>query len=77
VDHCTTHGLVTQPRVTETRKETLMERKPALNIVPGTIDPAAVRKWAAENGWKVGDRGRFSQALIDAYVAVNGAPSGD
>lgn len=54
-----------------------MDRKPALNIVPQTINAADVRKWATANGWKVGDRGRFSQALIDAYIAVNGAPSGD
>lgn len=42
----------------------------ATNIVPNGIDPKAVRKWAAENGWTVKQRGRFSHALIAAYVAA-------
>lgn len=45
-------------------------RKPAENIVPSWIDPKAVRVWAQANGHKVGDRGRFSQAVINAYIAA-------
>ena len=40
------------------------------NIVPKDIDPKAVRVWAQANGFKVGNRGRFSHEVIAAYVAA-------
>ena len=32
-----------------------------------TADLAAVRAWARENGYEVSDRGRVSNAILDAY----------
>ena len=46
------------------------ERKTATNIVPDYLDPKAVRVWALSNGYKVGDRGRFSHEVIQAYIAA-------
>lgn len=34
-------------------------------------DNAAVREWAAANGYEVGDRGRIPQKVIDAYTAAH------
>lgn len=34
-------------------------------------DLAAIRGWAKDNGHKVSDRGRISQAVLDAYDAAN------
>ena len=33
-------------------------------------DPAAVRAWAASNGYQVSSRGRVSRELVDAYQAA-------
>ncbi len=33
-------------------------------------DPAAVRAWAASNGYQVSSRGRVSRDLVDAYQAA-------
>ncbi|MGP4978490.1 histone-like nucleoid-structuring protein Lsr2 [Brachybacterium tyrofermentans] len=32
-------------------------------------ETAAIRHWAQENGYEIGDRGRISQAIRDAYAA--------
>ena len=34
--------------------------------------PADVRKWATDNGYTVGKRGKFSTDLISAYNKANG-----
>lgn len=35
-----------------------------------------IRTWARENGLTVGERGRFSKEVLDAYAAANpGAPT--
>ena len=34
-----------------------------------TVDLAAVRAWAKENGHQVSDRGRLPKAVLDAYSA--------
>lgn len=46
------------------------DRKKPGNIVPSYLDPKAVRVWALSNGYKVGDRGRFSHEVIQAYIAA-------
>lgn len=38
---------------------------------PGN-DRAAIRAWAAQNGFKVAERGRISHAVIDAYHKAAG-----
>jgi hypothetical protein len=35
-----------------------------------SADTPAIREWARENGYEVSDRGRISQALREAYLAV-------
>ena len=37
-----------------------------------TASPADVRVWAADNGFTVGKRGKFSRDLISAYNKANG-----
>lgn len=34
-------------------------------------DPKAVREWARAEGLKVGDRGRISTEVVDAYRAAH------
>lgn len=34
-------------------------------------DLTAIRVWARENGWSIGDRGRVSQEIRDAYAAAH------
>lgn len=46
------------------------EKKKPGNVVPSWIDPKAVRVWAQANGYKVGDRGRFSHEIINAYISA-------
>lgn len=36
-----------------------------------SIDLAAVRSWARENGVEVSERGRIAQSVIDAYQEAN------
>ena len=36
----------------------------------GTVDLAAVRAWAAENGVAVSDRGRISASVLEQYQAA-------
>jgi len=38
----------------------------------GQEDVAPLREWAKANGYKVGDRGRISAEVRDAYHAANG-----
>lgn len=33
---------------------------------------AIIRKWAQENGWTIGDKGRVKQEIKDAYYASTG-----
>lgn len=35
-------------------------------------DLSAIRSWAAENGYKVSDRGRIPNAVIEAFEAAKG-----
>lgn len=44
-------------------------RKPG-SVVPTGLDSRDVRAYGVANGWKLGNRGRLPQALIDQYVAV-------
>jgi len=37
-----------------------------------SVDLAAVRTWARENGIEVSERGRIAQSVIDAYHESNG-----
>jgi hypothetical protein len=36
-----------------------------------SVDLAAVRAWARQNGHEVSDRGRLSKAVLDAYKAAS------
>jgi nucleoid-associated protein Lsr2 len=38
-----------------------------------TVDTAAVRAWARENGYDIKDRGRVSAELVAKYQAATGA----
>lgn len=44
----------------------------AATSVKVSASPADVRAWAADNGFTVGSRGRFSGDLIRAYNKANG-----
>ena len=37
----------------------------------GSVDPAAVRAWAAENGLEVSERGRIGKEVMGKYLAAN------
>jgi len=37
-----------------------------------SVDLAAVRSWARENGMEVSERGRIAQSVIDAYTEAAG-----
>jgi hypothetical protein len=43
-----------------------------LRHVATEVDPAAVRAWAASNGYEVSPRGRISKAVQDAFKAAMG-----
>jgi hypothetical protein len=43
-----------------------------LRHVATEVDPAAVRAWAASNGYEVSPRGRISRAVQDAFRAAMG-----
>lgn len=43
-----------------------------LRHVATEADPAAVRAWAASNGYEVSPRGRISRAVQDAFKAAMG-----
>jgi nucleoid-associated protein Lsr2 len=43
-----------------------------LRHVATDVDPAAVRAWAASNGYEVSPRGRISRAVQDAFKAAMG-----
>lgn len=43
--------------------------RPTGSVVPEGIASAAVRAYGLAHGWKLGNRGRLPQALIDEYVA--------
>lgn len=34
-------------------------------------DQARMRRWARDNGWRIGDRGRLPSAVLDAYSAAH------
>lgn len=36
-----------------------------------TVDLAAIRTWAADNGHQVSDRGRIAAAVVEAYNAAH------
>jgi hypothetical protein len=38
----------------------------------GTSDTSAVREWAQNNGYSVGDRGRIPAEIREAYTAAQG-----
>lgn len=38
-----------------------------------STESKAVREWARAHGFTVGDRGRFSRQVLDAYAAAHGA----
>ena len=43
-----------------------------LRHVATEVDPAAVRAWAASNGYEVSPRGRISRAVQEAFKAAMG-----
>lgn len=52
-------------RTTSKRKS--RGKKHKLEVVTDTIDPAAIRAWAQQNGYEVSERGRIPRAIVDAY----------
>lgn len=42
--------------------------RPIGSVVPDGITSSDVRAWGRANGWRLGNRGRLPQALIDQYV---------
>lgn len=46
------------------------KKAPARRAVAAAVDPAAVRRWAQENGVAVSARGRISQDVIGQYQAA-------
>jgi hypothetical protein len=47
-------------------------RRGPLRQVATDVDPAAVRAWAASNGYEVSPRGRISRAVQEAFKAAMG-----
>jgi hypothetical protein len=47
-------------------------RRGGLRQVATDVDPAAVRAWAASNGYEVSPRGRISRAIQEAFRAAMG-----
>jgi hypothetical protein len=41
----------------------------------GNATNAAIRKWAAEHGMAVSERGRISKTVLDAYLLEHGSPA--
>lgn len=58
---------VTSARVATTR-DPRVPRAPRAAL-QGVL-PSEVRRWARENGFEIGDRGRLPQDVLDAYVAA-------
>lgn len=52
-----------------------VSKRKATRVTPGVgssgLDNAAVRAWAAENGYKVSPRGRIPRNVIEAYKEAN------
>jgi len=48
-------------------------RRSAAKPVPAasSLDPAAVRSWARDNGYAVNDRGRVAADIVEAYRAAH------
>lgn len=44
---------------------------PASGSANSSVDPAAVRAWAREQGMKISDRGRVRGEIIEAYLAAH------
>jgi len=47
-------------------------RRGGLRHVATEVDPAAVRAWAASNGYEVSPRGRISRAVQEAFKVAMG-----
>jgi DNA polymerase-3 subunit epsilon len=60
---------------------TILSAGPGPDAEPAVArgNPAEIRRWARENGWVVGDRGRLPAPLLDAYAAAhrNDLPEAD
>lgn len=53
------------------RKVRAPRAKSASRRASDTHDLAAVREWAARNGFEVAERGRIARDVLDAYDAAN------
>lgn len=51
-------------------EEAIKSLKPG-NNTRARKERARIREWARENGYDIGDRGRISQTVYDAYYAAN------
>ncbi|MCW2826674.1 MAG: hypothetical protein JWQ67_290 [Marmoricola sp.] len=56
-------------RVSGRRPDTSRSARPK-RAGASSVDLAAVRAWAKENGHQVSDRGRLPKAVLDAYAAT-------
>jgi len=61
-----------QPKTTtttlaRTRTRTRTRSRPSRSAKNGREHLDAIRQWAQENGYKVGDRGRIAKSIIEEY----------
>jgi hypothetical protein len=59
-----------QPKTTtqtKTRTRTRTRTRPSRSAKDGRENLDAIRQWAQENGYKVGDRGRIAKSIIEEY----------
>ena len=55
-----------QPKTT-TPTRTRTRTRPSRSAKDGRENLDAIRQWAQENGYKVGDRGRIAKSIIEEY----------
>ena len=53
--------------MTPTRTRTRTRTRPSRSAKNGREHLDAIRQWAQENGYKVGDRGRIAKSIIEEY----------
>ena len=59
-----------QPKTTtqtRTRTSARTRTRPSRSAKDGRENLDAIRQWAQENGYKVGDRGRIAKSIIEEY----------
>ena len=60
-----------QPSLTPFKPAPRSTAPPVPPSTEGSVDPTLVRQWARDNGIMVGERGRISQDMLDAYTRAH------